>query len=133
MIKEVLSEANEELRTDECITTKKTKKMKTATEKEIAIMKKELEKAREIDLDPRLTHLKKYSNDQVDVYLIRLTVGEGGRYFFGYLSKPKDGRKHPVNQTIDECCAIFRRMGFVVAEGPEIETVKICFGFTRME
>lgn len=57
---------------------------------------KELEKARKIDLDPRLTHLKKYSNDQVDVYLIRLTVGEDGRYFFGYLSKPKDGRKHPV-------------------------------------
>ena len=37
------------------------------------------------------------------------------------------GRKHPVSQTIDECCAIFRRMGFVVAEGPEIETVKNCF------
>lgn len=32
------------MRTDECITTKKTKKMKTATEKDIAIMKKELEK-----------------------------------------------------------------------------------------
>ena len=30
------------------------------------------------------------------------------------------GRKHPVNQTIDECCAIFRRMGFTVAAGPEI-------------
>lgn len=57
---------------------------------------KELEKARKVDLDPRLLHLDKYSNDQVDVYLIRLTVGENGRYFFGYLSKPKDGRKHPV-------------------------------------
>ena len=44
MIKEVLSEANEELRTDECITTKKTKKMKTATEKEIARMKERMEK-----------------------------------------------------------------------------------------
>ncbi len=37
------------------------------------------------------------------------------------------GTKHPVNQTIDECCAIFRRMGFVAAAGPEIETVKNCF------
>lgn len=37
------------------------------------------------------------------------------------------GTKHPVNQTIDECCAIFRRMGFVVAAGPEIETVHNCF------
>ena len=33
------------------------------------------------------------------------------------------GTKHPVNQTIDECCAIFRRMGFIAAAGPEIETV----------
>lgn len=56
----------------------------------------ELKKARKVELDPKLLHLKKYSNDQVDVYLIRLTVGENGRYFFGYLSKPKDGRKHPV-------------------------------------
>lgn len=37
------------------------------------------------------------------------------------------GRKHPVNQTIDECCAIFRRMGFTVAAGPEIDTVTNCF------
>lgn len=33
------------------------------------------------------------------------------------------GRKHPVSQTIDECCAIFRRMGFVAVSGPELETV----------
>lgn len=37
------------------------------------------------------------------------------------------GVKHPVNQTIDECCAIFRRMGFIAAAGPEIETVYNCF------
>ena len=37
------------------------------------------------------------------------------------------GTKHPVNQTIDECCAIFRRMGFIAAAGPEIETVYNCF------
>ncbi|MBR4662732.1 MAG: phenylalanine--tRNA ligase subunit alpha, partial [Lentisphaeria bacterium] len=37
------------------------------------------------------------------------------------------GTKHPVNQTIDECCAIFRRMGFTAAAGPEIETVYNCF------
>ncbi len=33
------------------------------------------------------------------------------------------GRKHPVSQTIDECVAIFRRMGFTAAAGPEIETI----------
>ena len=30
------------------------------------------------------------------------------------------GTQHPVSRTIDECCAIFRRMGFTVAAGPEI-------------
>ncbi|MFA7230627.1 MAG: phenylalanine--tRNA ligase subunit alpha [Victivallaceae bacterium] len=33
------------------------------------------------------------------------------------------GRKHPVTKTIDDCVAIFRRMGFIVADGPELETV----------
>lgn len=33
------------------------------------------------------------------------------------------GRKHPVSQTIDECCDIFRRMGFIAVTGPELETV----------
>ena len=33
------------------------------------------------------------------------------------------GHKHPVTRMIDECVAIFRRMGFTVAEGPEIEDV----------
>ncbi len=33
------------------------------------------------------------------------------------------GRKHPVSQTFDECCAIFRRMGFIATGGPEIETI----------
>ncbi len=33
------------------------------------------------------------------------------------------GRKHPVSRTIDECCDIFRRMGFIATSGPEIETV----------
>jgi phenylalanyl-tRNA synthetase alpha chain len=33
------------------------------------------------------------------------------------------GRKHPVSKTIDEAVAIFRRMGFIVASGPEIDSV----------
>jgi phenylalanyl-tRNA synthetase alpha chain len=32
-----------------------------------------------------------------------------------------DGRIHPISQTIDEMVAIFGDMGFVVAEGPDIE------------
>ncbi|OGV38360.1 MAG: phenylalanine--tRNA ligase subunit alpha [Lentisphaerae bacterium GWF2_45_14] len=35
----------------------------------------------------------------------------------------KIGKKHPITLVIDDCVAIFRRMGFIVAEGPEIDTV----------
>ncbi len=32
------------------------------------------------------------------------------------------GRLHPLTQLIDEICAIFKGMGFIVVEGPEAET-----------
>jgi len=31
------------------------------------------------------------------------------------------GHKHPLSTVIDECVEIFRRLGFVVAQGPELE------------
>lgn len=31
------------------------------------------------------------------------------------------GRRHPITQTIDDIVGIFRRMGFALAEGPDIE------------
>lgn len=33
------------------------------------------------------------------------------------------GHKHPISQVMDEAVAIFRRIGFIVADGPDIETV----------
>lgn len=36
---------------------------------------------------------------------------------------PKTGRKHPITILTDECVAIFRRIGFIVADGPEIEDI----------
>ena len=33
------------------------------------------------------------------------------------------GHKHPINLVMDSAVAIFRRMGFVVADGPDLETV----------
>ncbi len=32
------------------------------------------------------------------------------------------GHKHPITQVIDDAVAIFRRMGFIVADGPDLET-----------
>lgn len=34
---------------------------------------------------------------------------------------PGTGRKHPITLIIDRACDIFRGMGFIVAEGPDIE------------
>jgi len=33
------------------------------------------------------------------------------------------GTKHPITRIIDESVDVFRRMGFIVADGPEIETI----------
>lgn len=38
-------------------------------------------------------------------------------------TKKEVGHKHPVYQTMSEICQIFRRLGFEVVYGPEIETV----------
>ena len=35
----------------------------------------------------------------------------------------KAGHKHPGTIVADECVAVFRRMGFIVADGPEIEDI----------
>ena len=58
----------------------------------------------------------------------RLAAGSGGKSSDELdLTLPgrlrKLGHKHPVTKVIDDSVAIFRRMGFIVADGPEIETV----------
>jgi len=58
----------------------------------------------------------------------RLAAGAGGKSSDELdLTLPgrlrKLGHKHPVTKVIDDSVAIFRRMGFIVADGPEIETV----------
>ena len=35
----------------------------------------------------------------------------------------KTGHKHPITIIADECATLFRRMGFIVADGPEIEDI----------
>lgn len=37
--------------------------------------------------------------------------------------KNASGQKHPITGLIDECVEIFRRMGFIALDGPEIETI----------
>ncbi len=37
--------------------------------------------------------------------------------------RPALGHKHPITTVMDECVAVFRRMGFIVAAGPDIDDV----------
>ncbi|HJH03817.1 MAG TPA: phenylalanine--tRNA ligase subunit alpha [Victivallis vadensis] len=63
----------------------------------------------------------------IDAATARLASAVGGSGEAIDLSLPgrrwKTGRKHPITMLADECVAIFRRMGFIVAEGPEIEDI----------
>lgn len=36
--------------------------------------------------------------------------------------RPASGRLHPVTQIMNEVCSVFEKMGFAVAEGPDVET-----------
>lgn len=58
--------------------------------------KKTLKATAKINLNPEITPLPQYSTDKVEVSLVKLTVGPHGRNIYGYLSRPKDGKKHPV-------------------------------------
>jgi phenylalanyl-tRNA synthetase alpha chain len=63
----------------------------------------------------------------LDAALERLQQVDSGEVAGLDLSLPgrqwQRGTKHPVSKVIDDCVAIFRRMGFIVAEGPEMESV----------
>ena len=58
--------------------------------------KKALKEAGKVDFNAETTPLPQYSTDKVEVSLVKLTVGPDGRNMYGYLTRPKDGQKHPV-------------------------------------
>jgi cephalosporin-C deacetylase len=58
--------------------------------------KKTLKAAGKVDINAETTPLPQYSTDKVEVSLVKLTVGPDGRNMYGYLTRPKDGKKHPV-------------------------------------
>lgn len=49
-----------------------------------------------IPMDAVVTPKPELSTATVAVYLVRLQNYKSGQYFYGYLSKPKDNKKHPV-------------------------------------
>lgn len=57
---------------------------------------KTLKAAEKVPLNPEITPMPQHSTDSVEVSLVKLTVGPDGRNMYGYLTKPRDGKKHPV-------------------------------------
>ena len=58
--------------------------------------KKTLKACAATPLDAEVTPLPAYSTDTVEVSLVKLTVGAAGRHVYGYLTRPRDGKVHPV-------------------------------------
>lgn len=58
--------------------------------------KKTVSETTKVPLSPEITPLPQYSTDSVEVSLVKLTVGRNGRNMYGYLTRPKDGKPHPV-------------------------------------
>lgn len=58
--------------------------------------KKALKNNKQIPMDPLVIYKPEYSTTKVDVYLVRLQNYKKGKHIYGYLSKPKDNKKHPV-------------------------------------
>jgi len=57
---------------------------------------KTLKEAVKTELNPEITPLPQYSTEKVEVSLVRLNVGKNGRHMYGYLTRPRDGKPHPV-------------------------------------
>lgn len=58
--------------------------------------KKTMAETNKVAMNAEITPMPKYSTDKVDVALVKLTVGKNGRNMYGYLTRPKDGKQHPV-------------------------------------
>lgn len=62
----------------------------------LSFWKKALKEAERTPMQPEVIPIRRLSTDKVEVSLVCLTVGKNGRKMYGYMSKPRDGKKHPV-------------------------------------
>ncbi|MBL7135703.1 MAG: phenylalanine--tRNA ligase subunit alpha [Candidatus Marinimicrobia bacterium] len=72
-----------------------------------------------------LNQIKKESENSIDTLKQRLNSIGIDEDFFDYTlpgKLPRLGHLHPVTQTMNEICSIFREMGFGIEFGPEVET-----------
>ena len=58
--------------------------------------KKTLAKASKVPMEYEITPDSTYTTDRVEGFRVKLQAFEKGNYIYGYLLKPRDGKKHPV-------------------------------------
>lgn len=61
-----------------------------------AFWKKTLREAAKVPMDITLTDDPAHTNDSVESKMIRFQNYKKGIYIYGYLTRPRDGKKHPV-------------------------------------
>lgn len=57
---------------------------------------KTLSAAAKVPFDAKVTRMPQYDSEKSEVSLVELSVGPHGRKMFGWFSRPKDGKPHPV-------------------------------------
>src|SRR5207247_309980 len=95
-------------------------KMKTLSQEERPVVGKLLNETRNAVADAIEQHAEKLRSQKESEALASIDVSLPG-------TPSERGSLHPLTQILDRAIAIFRRMGFAVADGPDIETEWHCF------
>jgi len=95
-------------------------KMKTLSQEERPVVGKLLNETRNAVADAIEQHAEKLRSQKESEALASIDVSLPG-------TPSERGSLHPLTQILDRAIAIFRRMGFALADGPDIETEWHCF------
>ncbi|PYJ94940.1 MAG: phenylalanine--tRNA ligase subunit alpha [Verrucomicrobia bacterium] len=95
-------------------------KMKTLSQEERPVVGKLLNETRNAVADAIEQHAEKLRSQKESEALASIDVSLPG-------TPSERGSLHPLTQILDRAIAIFRQMGFALADGPDIETEWHCF------
>jgi len=95
-------------------------KMKTLSQEERPVVGKLLNETRNAVTDAVEQHAEKLRSQKESEALASIDVSLPG-------TPSERGSLHPLTQILDRAIAIFRQMGFALADGPDIETEWHCF------
>src|SRR6266568_3181458 len=95
-------------------------KMKTLSQEERPVVGKLLNETRNAVTDAIEQHAEKLRSQKESEALACIDVSLPG-------TPSERGSLHPLTQILDRAIAIFRQMGFALADGPDIETEWHCF------